>query len=93
MLARPSSYGYTGEEHGARQINNNGVKMRKYLKTTKPLKVGDKFFIGEQEYQRTQVGGALFDLKVAGPIQVQEFKDDWKLWKTDKKAYYDKFGN
>ena len=31
MLARPSSYGYTGEEHGARQINNNGVKMRKYL--------------------------------------------------------------
>ncbi len=92
-MARLTGFRYSSEEHRATRINNNGVKMRKYLKTTKPLEVGDRFFIGEQEYERTQIGGALFDLKVAGPIQVQEFKDDWKLWKTDKKAYYDKFGN
>ena len=66
--------------------------MRKYLKTTKSLKVGDRFSIGEQEYERTQIGGALFDLKVSGPIQHRELEDDWNLWKTDKKGYYEKYG-
>ena len=66
--------------------------MRKYLKTTKPLEVGDRFFIGEQEYERSQIGGALFDLKVAGPAQYKEVEDDWKLWRTDKKGYYEKYG-
>ena len=66
--------------------------MRKYLKTTKPLEVGGRFFIGEQEYERTQVGGALFDLKGAGSIQHKEVEDDWNLWRTDKKGYYKKYG-
>ena len=91
-MARLTGFRYSGEEHRATRINNNGVKMRKYLKTTKPLEVGDRFFIGEQEYERTQVGGALFDLKVAGSVQYKEVEDDWKLWRTDKKGYYKKYG-
>jgi len=66
--------------------------MRKYLKTTKSLEVGDRFSVGEQEYERTRIGGALFDLKVAGSIQHKEVEDDWNLWRTDKKGYYKKYG-
>ena len=37
-------------------------------------------------------GYIYFDLKVSGPIQHRELEDDWNLWKTDKKGYYEKYG-
>ena len=44
----------------------------------------------KQKYEKVKVGNRWYTLKVAN---WDEDKKDWELWKTDKKAYYDKFGN
>jgi len=43
----------------------------------------------KDKYQIVRVGNREFKLKVAS---VSDAEKDWKLWKTDKKKYYEKFG-
>ena len=64
--------------------------MRKY--TVTDIKHADKdyFYHNGQKYQRLHIGGSIFDIKVAGQKEIDEFRADAKLWRTNKKAYFKK---
>ncbi len=64
--------------------------MRKYTVTDKPYANGEHFHHEGVEYVRNHIGGAIFDNRVAGQKEIDEFRADAKLWRTNKKAYFKK---
>jgi hypothetical protein len=43
------------------------------------------------KYQMVRVGNREFKLKVAGQVEIDKMKADFKLFKTNKKKYYKKY--
>ena len=43
----------------------------------------------KQRYEKVTIAGKVYTLKVASASDAEK---DWKLWRTDKKKYYEKFG-
>jgi hypothetical protein len=59
--------------------------MRDYTVTKKPYQNGDVFIHEGVKYQRKHIGGAIFDLRMAGKPELDEYIADSKL--TAKQFY------
>jgi hypothetical protein len=70
-------------------------QMRDYRVTKTNHKNGEVHSFNGKLYKRLYTFGAAFDHEVgpeARKAALKEFEEGWKLFKTNKKAYFEKYG-